>query len=296
MSAKVTVGLPISTQAGTFEAAIRSVFAQSVSSWELVVVLDGAPDLIRQRVLAIEDIRVTVIDDGVNKGLSVRLNEIAAAAKGQFLARMDADDIMHPDRLHAQIAEFDRRRELDVLATRAYTIDDNETLMGLLPERELPSAQEDFLRSHFISHPTVMMRRDWALRHPYDANYRRGEDKELWLRSSHDTVFGKLEEPLFFYRVERDPNHAKQALSALHDRMLLRERGRDILGWWPTAMEIAKSHVRQIVYRVAVRLSLDEELYRRHYVAVPEFERTEAAGELERARTTHVPGWDGPRG
>ena len=292
MSARVTVGLPISSQVATFESAIRSVFAQTSQSWNLIIVLDGSPQVVRDKVMAIDDPRVLVIDDGVNKGLSVRLNEIAARATGDFIARMDADDVMHPDRVRAQLEEFDSGDAIDVLATRAYTIDDEGEVMGILPEHDLPTAHEEFLRSHFLSHPTVMMRRDWALRHQYDPSYRRGEDKELWLRASQTSVFAKLETPVFFYRVERDPNPAKQALSAKHDRMLLRERGPDVLGRGRTAIEIAKSYVRQVAYRVAVVLSLDARLYRRHFAPVPEAERIVATRELARAQSAHVPGWN----
>ncbi len=92
----VTVGLPVYNPGSFLSWAIRSVFAQTYSSWELVVVDDGSTDGSLERLRKIEDPRVRVLTDGKRRGLPYRLNQVLEEASGDFIARMDADDLMDP--------------------------------------------------------------------------------------------------------------------------------------------------------------------------------------------------------
>jgi len=99
----VSVGIPFLNPGPYLDLAVRSVFAQTYPNWELILVDDGSTDGSYERATAIQDPRVRVLRDGQNKGLPARLNEIVRLAKGELVARMDADDAMHPLRLAKQV-------------------------------------------------------------------------------------------------------------------------------------------------------------------------------------------------
>ena len=103
MNKLVTIAIPFYNPGPAFEDAIKSVFAQTYTNWELLLVNDGSTDDSLEKALAIKDSRVQVINDGKNLGLGARLNQIAQLASGEYLARMDADDIMHPERIENKL-------------------------------------------------------------------------------------------------------------------------------------------------------------------------------------------------
>src|SRR3954468_15780628 len=107
-SPRVTIGLPFVNSGETLPNAIRSVFAQTYDDWELILCDDGSTDISLEIARSVRDARVRVLSDGKNVGLPCRLNQIAAVARGEMLARMDADDLMHPNRIAAQVALLDR--------------------------------------------------------------------------------------------------------------------------------------------------------------------------------------------
>src|SRR5438045_1632919 len=92
----VSIGISFQNARATLADAVRSVLAQTCRDWELLLVDDGSSDGSLELARRIEHPRIQVISDGVNQGLASRLNQIALLARGTYLARMDADDLMHP--------------------------------------------------------------------------------------------------------------------------------------------------------------------------------------------------------
>ena len=90
----LTVGIPFHNNEKTLLDAIRSIFSQTFQDWELILVDDGSTDDSLKLALSVEDPRVRVLpSDDQNRLLAARLNEITQAARGEFIARMDADDL-----------------------------------------------------------------------------------------------------------------------------------------------------------------------------------------------------------
>jgi glycosyltransferase involved in cell wall biosynthesis len=287
----VTIGLPVSTQEKYFAPAVRSIFAQSYQNWELIIVLDGAPNTIEKQALAITDQRVRVIRHSVNLGLAASLNEISESANGELVARMDSDDIMHPDRIRRQVDLFAASPSVDVLGGRAMVIDEMNTVVGQFREPKLPSSDAEFFRSNALTHPTVMFRRRWALANPYDPLYLRGEDKELWMRSRRETGFAKSEEVLMFYRISRALDVGKQRKSGLYDRMLFLEYGPDILGSTRTRYRILKLSIKSWIFRVAAVMGADSLMYARHLEPTDVSTQSSAKASFEQAISGAVAGW-----
>src|SRR6516225_8834217 len=99
----VTVGISFKNPGPYFPLALQSVFAQSFTNWELLLMDDGSTDGSVEFARSLRDPRVRVCTDGYCKNLNVRLNELVSLAGGRYFVRMDADDAMHPDRLKRQV-------------------------------------------------------------------------------------------------------------------------------------------------------------------------------------------------
>lgn len=296
MKSTVTVGLPVVNEERTFPLAVRSIFAQLYTDWRLIVVCDGASDLIREMASKIDDDRVTVLDDGQRIGLPRRLNQITEISTSQYIARMDADDVMHPDRIRRQVDFLDANPEIDLVGTRAMLIDDQDRVHGLYREPEsIPDSPSGFLTNGVFTHPTVMFRREWGVRFPYRPDWVRTEDKEVWLRASAESEYWKMSEALLYYRVPLHLSIRKQGLTARYDRRLVRLLGGQYgASFAARSTYQAKSFAKQAIFGAAIALGQGRRIHARK--SLFHADRGVFENHLQSVRQVHVPGWPTPDG
>lgn len=194
----ITIAIPFYNADLFLSQAIESVICQTYSDWKLLLIDDGSTDssLEIANKYAKTDDRITVYSDGENKNLGFRLNQIPYLVNTKYLARMDADDIMHPQKIEKQIKTLENNPQIDVLGTNAYSIDENDYVIGI---RVKPSGKNLRKVNSFI-HPTIVAKTEWFKKNPYNVQAVRVEDIELWMRTSEKYNFEMLNEPLFFYR------------------------------------------------------------------------------------------------
>ena len=193
----VTIGIPFYNADFFFDTAIRSVLKQTYTNWKLILVDDGSTDnsLTIAKKYESLDFRISVFSDGLNRNLAYRLNQISILADTKYLARMDADDIMHPERIQKQVEILEKHPNIDVLGTNAYVIDDENKITGV--RRNIENKIEK--TSSFI-HPSIMGKTSWFRENKYDEKMLRSQDAELWYRTKEKSVFYTTREPLLFYR------------------------------------------------------------------------------------------------
>lgn len=198
----VTIGLPVYNCEETVEDAIRSVYLQTYPNWELIIIDDGSNDRTPEILKGLDhDERVKVVArDGQNVGLAARLNQIAKMANGDFIARFDADDLMHPERIERQMAYMLTHPTVDVVGTGVYVIDRSNQVIGIRRGKKVEHSVRAALRHSPLMHPTILARNAWVTKHPYDQNIRRAQDRELWCRTIEQSQFSNLSDPLYFYR------------------------------------------------------------------------------------------------
>ncbi len=189
---RVSVVLPVRDAVTTVARAIESIRGQTFVDWELIVVDDGSQDGTDAVLagLARTDARIRVIEQG-RLGVAAAFNAGLAVARGEYVARMDADDESHPERLAAQVAFLDAPENADVgvagslvefggdRATRggyALHVDWLNTIVT--PEQ---IALHRFEESP-LANPSVMFRRELVARHEACRDGDFPEDYELWLR------------------------------------------------------------------------------------------------------------------
>lgn len=216
---RVSVLLPFRNAAPTLDAAISSIATQTFTDWELLLIDNASTDespVIAQR-WARQDERIRVITEPAI-GIAHALNTGLQHAQGRYIARMDADDVSHPERLAKQAAYLDAHPEIGVLGTCttfSTTVERSSGMQWFVYwQNAIRSPHEHYVKRFVdapLAHPTVMFRRELVEQH---GEYNTGplpEDHELWLRWMDDGVrFAKLPEELLIWN-----DHA-QRLSRTH--------------------------------------------------------------------------------
>ncbi|MBR2585582.1 MAG: glycosyltransferase family 2 protein [Thermoguttaceae bacterium] len=196
----VTIGIPFYNAEKTFADAIRAVFAQTHPYWELILMDDGSTDRSLEIARSIDDPRVRVISDGKNLGLAARLNHITREARYDYLARMDADDLMAPDRIEKEMRLLEERPDIDLVSTGMFAYDSKFNFYSArsLNVPEITKRRVGLGKSR-ICHAAVLGRKAWFLRHPYDEDFSGAEDSELWCRAAldDDLKIALINEPLY---------------------------------------------------------------------------------------------------
>lgn len=146
------------------EKAIDSILNQTYSDLEIVIVLDSPDNETLLKILkeyTHKDTRVKLLINDKNIGLAMSLNRAIEVAHGEYLARMDADDISKPERLEREL-EYLINNGLDVVSCVADKIDENGNVWGeIKPFNNRPEVIKDILEiQNVIIHPTVLMRTD----------------------------------------------------------------------------------------------------------------------------------------
>jgi glycosyltransferase involved in cell wall biosynthesis len=183
--------------------AISSILSQSFEDFEFLIYNDGSTDRSKEIIESFNDARIIFIDFSFNQGIVALLNMGLQRARGKYIARMDADDIAHPDRFQKQYDFMEENNEYVLCGTRF-------NVMGKKEVTQLPLDNDDIKsKMLFITpfcHPSVMMRVEVLQRHKilYNEAYVLIEDHELWCRLSDYGKFANLPETLLQYRVHDD--------------------------------------------------------------------------------------------
>lgn len=195
--------------------AIDSIITQTWTDWELLICDDGSDEPYAGyiRDLAALDPRIHCIRSDKNRGLAHALNMCLCHSRGEWVARMDDDDISEPDRLEKQVQFLSRNKAFAWVGTQALLFDKNH-VWGIAVRPAQPTTYDYLKFSPFI-HPSVMFRRNVLEQtggYLVSTLTARCEDYELFMRLTAAGHCGyNLQDTLFRYR--EDP-------TALHKRSL----------------------------------------------------------------------------
>ncbi len=184
--------------------AVQSILDQTLKDFELIIINDGSTDKTEEIIKSFSDPRIIYIKNDTNLGLSKSYNTGIRASQGEFIARMDADDISLPDRFEKQMKFLELHPEIGITGGAVILIDKSGKKMKKL---EKPSSHIELkwqsLFSTPLIHPTVFGRAKIFRDNPYDENLYNSEDYELWSRLifNTETKLANQEEPVLYYRV-----------------------------------------------------------------------------------------------
>jgi cellulose synthase/poly-beta-1,6-N-acetylglucosamine synthase-like glycosyltransferase len=212
----VSVIMPVYNAERFVAKAVESILCQTFADFEFLIVNDGSTDrslAILERYAA-QDGRIRLISHA-NTGYVTALNEMVQLSQGEFLARMDADDIAMDDRFQLQVARLRQEPELVCLGGAHGMIDEQGRWLTCLA---MPEQNEDIqtlaLAGHTpINHPCVMMRRSAVLQvGAYDTALAPCEDLDLWLRLGEIGKLGNLKAMVLKYRLHANSVSEKQGM------------------------------------------------------------------------------------
>ncbi len=196
--------MPVYNGAAYLREAIQSVLAQTERDFELIIINDGSIDDSASIIGNFTDPRIIYLDNGRNLGLAASFNAGIERASGEYLARMDADDICLPERFAKQLSFLAMHPEIGVIGSSITIIDEAGRPLAL-HKRPLTHKGIKFasLFSTPLYHPTVMGRTEIFKRNRFNETFSNSEDYELWSRLLFTTEvkFANLKEPLLNYRV-----------------------------------------------------------------------------------------------
>ena len=211
-------------------AAIESLLSQYVYC-DILIYRDGKVSDALQKVLDgySENTRCKIFEFDENKGLATALNyliERCLEIGYKFIARMDSDDISHPDRLLKQMNFMKTCSDIDVLGTSCHEFGANFAL----DQKHLPVNHNDLLKFSIIRcpfiHPSVMFRRkvfERGFRYPVDTTLT--EDMALWFYLLHNGFrFANINEVLLDYRLDEDTVHRRKGFSKALSEIQLRSK------------------------------------------------------------------------
>lgn len=233
----VTVLMTVYNGLGTVRNAVESILNQTYSDWDFLIIDDCSTDGTWELLEAIakHDSRVAIVRNPVRLGFAVCLNIGWVRARGDLIARMDADDFSFPQRLERQVEYMQSHPEVAVLGTGAELVDENDRLLGVAFRREQHEmiVRKIYHESPFF-HPSVMVRRSfYEALCGYDERWKRCEDADLWFRGYRRFQFHNLQEALIKYKVKKNQTLREISertfmlgLAAYRDRCLIR------YGWY----------------------------------------------------------------
>ncbi len=208
----VTVLMPVYNGEKYLKMAIDSILNQTYKNFELLIINDGSTDKSESIISKYSDERIFYVKNEKNLGLVTTLNKGLALAKGDYIARMDCDDISMPMRFEKQVRFMDENDEVGVCGTWIKFFGEGPGIVVKNPvsHREIECK---LLFSNPMAHPTVMLRKSFFDRFnlTYSSNYQLAEDFELWHRCVKLFKFHNIPEVLLRYRITAgSETHSKQ--------------------------------------------------------------------------------------
>ncbi len=222
---KVSVVMSVYNGETYLSRAIKSVLEQTFRDFEFIIINDGSTDGSLKIINSCKDSRIKLIDRA-NKGLTYSLNEGVKVAKGEYVARQDADDISVPTRLEKEVAMMEKDPQLGLVGSNYTVIDEKEKPLSTTNVFTHPDDLKlALVTCNQYGHGSTMMRKSVLDRvGPYDKSVGHVEDYDLWVRISRVAKLANIHEPLYLWR--RNPtgvtysNHDEQITQtfAIRDR------------------------------------------------------------------------------
>ncbi len=220
ISRLISVLLPVFNSEKYISESIQSILDQTYTNFELLILDDGSTDNTLLIINEFQDDRIRIFTSDKNNGIVYQLNKGIENSKGEFIARMDADDISHPKRFEKHIEFLNSQPKIDVLGTFAKKMGDE---VGLIEYQYNKPGQISFLLNFYcyMLHPTVMMRNRIFSKFKYSSDYPLAEDYGLWCQVNTGSNLYILDEVLLDYRIHKEQtNKSDKRLKVQFDSVI----------------------------------------------------------------------------
>lgn len=244
--------MPVHNAEQFLSEAIDSIRWQTYRNWELIAVDDGSKDASWEILekYAKKDKRIRIFRINRNKGLSHALNKALEEAKGEMIARMDADDISLPKRFETQLAYLRKNKELIAIGTQTELIDEEGETIG---SKQFPTDSKKLYNMMFemmpIQHPTLMTYALNMKRLRYE-NHTTAEDVSLFFQLLQQGPIGNVPKVLFQYRIRLNSNSLKDPKKTFYLTLASRIKAIFMYGYKPSIKGIFMNLVQLAIILV----------------------------------------------
>ncbi len=250
--------------------AIESILEQTYSNFEFLIINDGSTDESGQIIKSYVDQRIKYVENESNLKLIATLNKGIELAKGEYIARMDADDVSLPERLAKQVAFMDSHPQVGLLGTFLLTKGLNENYQIGFATHHDKIKFKLFFDTHF-PHPAAMLRKSVLIENnlQFDKAYIHAEDFELWNRMAEVCRLAIIPEILVHKRSHEEQISVKHIKIQDEISRKIRQELMNKLGVFPSeqAMDVYEGFLKKIVPREQSNLNLLLELIEQLVVA-----------------------------
>ena len=289
MESLITIAIPFYNDHDYLRSAILSVVNQTYTNWKLILLDDGSND--GSLAIAnsfVKDCRIIVLSDGKNMGLPSRLNQLSTIVDTKYYARMDADDIMDPDRIKTELEYLEAHSDVDVIGSYAYSIDESGNVFGKInTNNRHPKTIDDILKGGGFVHPTVMGKTEWFKAHPYNEKLRRMQDLALWFETVDTSHFVILPVYLLFYRTGKTSIkkylRTQKYSRSFYYNVFLKER-KDLRRF---CLLYSKSLLKTLIYYIAFCTLGIDKIINNRYVPINEDEKNMLMSRLRISLTEY---------
>lgn len=207
---KISVIMSIYNCAPYLEQAIQCILYQTYTDWELILCDDDSTDntySIAQQFQKQYPNKIVLLQNTANMGLNYTLNRCLENAKGEYIARMDGDDLCSSDRFAKEVAVLDHQKDIAIVSSYLEYFDEDDGVWGICKYREYPQ-KKDFLRGSQFCHAASMVRKeafDAVKGYTVDKRLLRVEDYHLWMKMYAAGYRGyNIQEPLYQMRDDKN--------------------------------------------------------------------------------------------
>ncbi len=203
----ISVIMPVhNTPADMLNQAIQSILKQTYENFEFLIIDDCSNEETKKVIHGYSDNRIRIIENNDNLGITKSLNIGLDEAQGEFIARMDSDDISLPQRFEKQIIFMKRHKNCIVCGTWFATFDEEKItriVQKVMPESQINVCSYLFGNENGLCHPTAMFRKEMLnqYRIRYWEEIPMAQDYAMWCKCSRYGEILNVPEVLFHYRV-----------------------------------------------------------------------------------------------
>jgi glycosyltransferase involved in cell wall biosynthesis len=227
----VSVVMPAYNTAKYLKNAIESVLQQTFADFEFIIVDDCSTD--GTGAIADEyakgDSRVVVLHNEKNIGVTRSRNRGLDAAKGEFIAKMDADDMSYPQRFEKQVAYLRSNPNICMVSTSYERIDETGAVIGpIVLNFGKDELRKMMIAENYVCHGTVMYRREPVMRlGKYREKILISEDYDLWLRMIEKYEIAQIPDILYKFRISEGSLSSKHASEMTEYNRLVKQFARE---------------------------------------------------------------------
>lgn len=224
---KISVVMPAYNAEKYIGESIDSILNQTYGDFEFIIINDGSRDSTKEIILSYSDNRIVYLENEINSGIVVTLNKGLKYATGEYIARMDADDIAVAERLEKQIEFMEKNKDVGVLGTGICIFGEDVQEQARVFTTNPEQLKAELIFNSCIAHPTVMMRSNILKNNglSYDLEYAGAEDYNLWWKIAKVSRIATIPDLLVKYRIhssqitkKKDEKYYKMMIKLMEER------------------------------------------------------------------------------